>query len=245
MGGIKKLSRRLQGLYTPLLRAAALGLVLLALPTAFTVFPELATLSRWWRLLLVAAWAGLVLYLGIREARVGSLLAEYLGAKHAMRNARRAAAGSRSINLLLSADLDPPLDDCFLCVYLPDPLSGDLVSSYSSGVGVDLRWKIGSGATGQCFKHNRTIQVTGDAVWDTTYGLTPEQSEKCKDLVAVFSYPLRDHRNRTVGVLTASTESTESEILTPGGYGALSTLGEQVSCILVDVLDHPGVAEAM
>lgn len=65
----------------------------------------------------------------------------------------------------------------------------------------------GNGATGQSWKDEETIVVTGEAAHNAEYGLSYEQQEFFSDLTIVGATPIFDlDGKKTIGVLTASSK---------------------------------------
>ena len=99
-------------------------------------------------------------------------------------------------------------------------------------------WEVGKGATGTAYEKGEFVFVSGDAVWDTTYGLTKEQSERFKTLSVVASVPVTNVAGDTIGVLTASTEAPDGGGLADEQAALQELLARSllVSRVLIDLL---------
>lgn len=98
-------------------------------------------------------------------------------------------------------------------------------------------WVIGRGATGTAYARGDVVIVEGAAVWDTTYGLTEEQSVKFRHFTAVVSVPVMNESGDVIGVITASaTDPNQGGLLTEDGYYDLVSRSMLVARVLVDLL---------
>jgi hypothetical protein len=84
----------------------------------------------------------------------------------------------------------------------------------------------GKGATGQAFTSRQVIVVTGDAVHNADYGLSPDQQALFADTTIVGSAPLFavDDLSRVVGVITC----TSPTALPAGGEARIIELWTEV-----------------
>lgn len=126
--------------------------------------------------------------------------------------ARHSLAGE-SLRAIMQPAADDPLAGVYFRLYLydedldrliPVTLPGEAPSDVELHAGEE--WEVGKGATGTAFADDTFVYVAGDAVWDTTYGLTDAQAERFRSLTVVASIPVLNLAGDTIAVLTASTE---------------------------------------
>ncbi|HMJ79393.1 MAG TPA: hypothetical protein VK507_25635 [Iamia sp.] len=94
-------------------------------------------------------------------------------------------AGERAIRSILEdAVAQGPLQACDLRLYLFDDDLGALAPVFGSA-DATTTWPPRRGATGVAWSTQQYALATGDAVHDSTFGLTPSQSERYSSLTAV------------------------------------------------------------
>lgn len=216
--------------------AVIAGLMLVLVPTLFAVFPQW---SRWpvpVRICVIVIWlcaAGVVVLTGAQQTeRIEDLLRP--GRKR--RDLARSAAGQRIIRSLLVPEATGFPADCEFRLFLPDRSGTRLLPDYESiGSSQSEGWEVGRGATGMAFSSASMIRVHGAAVSDATYGLTPEQQERYRDLQAVVATPVLNARVVPIGVLAVSTNSDDVFILGDAAAERLRELAEIVARVLIDI----------
>lgn len=148
----------------------------------------------------------------------------------------RGALGSLILEDLLG-EPEGPLADCLLHLYLYDDDTGRLRAVEFAGSEEEAEaWEVGTGATGTAWAEQTYVLATGDAVWDATHGLTPEQQARFRHLAAVAAMPVINARGDTLAVLTCSTTNPKSGLTTDEGFDSHLLLAMLVARVLVDVL---------
>jgi hypothetical protein len=99
-------------------------------------------------------------------------------------------------------------------------------------------WEVGKGATGTAYDTGEFVYVSGDAIWDTTYGVTPDQADRFRGLTAVAAIPIVNAAEQVIGVLTGTTDSSEPGPLGDEDEALICLLSRSllVSRVLVDLL---------
>ncbi len=90
-----------------------------------------------------------------------------------------------------------------------DRLAPVIISATLPEHGSRETWIVGKGATGTAYQDGRFVFVTGDAIRDSTYGVTPEQAETFEDLTAVAAIPVLNASEAPLGVLTATSNAPD------------------------------------
>ncbi len=149
----------------------------------------------------------------------------------------RARVGLAAVALehLLSPE-EGPLAGATLHLYLYDAEDDRLRALGVSGPPGMEGWRPGTGATGVAWERGEYVLATGDAVSDATYGLTPDQQDRARDLAVVAAMPVFNASGDVIAVVTASSGDPASPVATDEGFDALVAIAQFVSRILVDVL---------
>lgn len=142
--------------------------------------------------------------------------------------------------------LTPLYDDCHARLFMYDEdrdrlvpvLLPDEVGQDDEDLRSTEEWEPGKGATGSAWDCGEFVYVTGDAIWDTTYGVTEEQAQRFGDLTAVASMPVTNAAGATIAVITATTRSPERAGLAneTEAFETLLARAMLVSRVLVDLL---------
>lgn len=217
-------------------RALTTGVVLLAVPTAFTVVPAWTTWHGLIRAGILALWLGLAIgAVGaavLRDETLGALASvrqssmsqlRQIGLYGALREVLR--KGSRGIPphyelTLYWHDTD---SERLLVYYPPSPTPGEDVRDFA----------VGCGATGTVWQNPaEVVVVSGDAVANAAYGLTPEQQALWKDHRAVAASVVWRQGVQKIGVLTAISKTDDRFFSGIGGQDSLRALAEVVGVIL-------------
>lgn len=155
---------------------------------------------------------------------------------------RHALASEALAHILLTADQESVLAGCHLRLYLYDEDRGRLVpvllpDESRDDVADIEEWEVGTGATGTAYQRGEFVLAEGSAVWDTTHGLTEEQSTRFRHLTAVASMPVTNAASEVLAVMTAATsEPGGGHLGTDEAYEALIARSLLVARILVDLL---------
>jgi hypothetical protein len=99
-------------------------------------------------------------------------------------------------------------------------------------------WEVGTGATGTAYATGDFVYVTGEAIWDTTYGITADQADRFRTLTAVAAIPILNASDQVIGVLTGTTDSSEPGPLGDEDEALICLLSRSmlISRVLVDLL---------
>lgn len=149
--------------------------------------------------------------------------------------------GGEALAQVLTPGPSSPINGALVRLYLYDSDKNRLVpvlfSGEEAGESSTEEWEIGRGATGTAYARGDVVLAEGEAVSDTTYGLTEEQSRRFRHLTAVMSAPVANADGDVIGVITASTTRRGGDgLVTEDGYLDVVTRSMLVARILVDLL---------
>jgi hypothetical protein len=215
----------------------SLGIALVFVPTAFGVFAEWTQWPTGWRVLILVLWllvAAFVIWGGVaHEASVRQLV----GHVKRRRDETRRLAADRAFAALLQSGTGLPNHYLFR-VYIYDPDIDRLVATYDPDgkASSATQWEPGQGATGVAWEREEFVLATGERAFDDTYGLTPEQQRRFKDLEVVAAMPVRNERDEVIAVLTGSSKTDDGVLISDQGFEQLQELALIVGRLLVDLL---------
>jgi hypothetical protein len=216
--------------------AIGAGLLLLLIPTLFSVFPEWTRWSEPVRAGIVALWFATAVVGVTSAARQSRQVAELVGEPLRRRDAHREAAGAELVSILLSpAAMELP-DHYEARLFLPDDRGRLMPSFEREDIDDSEGWLPGKGATGLAWKRNTYVCAWDDRVSDATLGLDDEQQERYGKLRVVASMPVQDARGRAIGVLSISSGINDGKLLAPEGVDRHIELAQIVGRVLIDVL---------
>lgn len=78
--------------------------------------------------------------------------------------------------------------------------------------------------------------VRGEEVSDDTYGLTPAQQHRARNLAVVAAMPVTNVRGHVMAVLSGSSTDADSALATPEGFDTHLLAAQEVARVLVDLL---------
>jgi hypothetical protein len=212
------------------------GLLLVLVPTLFSVFPEWARWDVGVRIAVMAAWAGTAMIVVTSAARQGEQLEDLVGTPFERRSDQRFLSGARLMRSLLTHETGLPAHYEFR-VFLYDGELNKMIAAYEpDDVEKSEGWDIGHGATGEAWDRKEYVIARGDAVHDGTYNLSPEQQERYRDLEVVAAMPVRNAREQVIAILTGSSKNDDGVLANPEGYRRQRELSEIVARILIDIL---------
>ena len=194
-------------------RAAAVALLLIAVPALLQIFPESADWSVWLRAAIAVAWVVAALLIVFRTVDRELALDEEMEERRAERVERKRKAMEETLTWLLDSKRSGVPDHYSFTVYLYDK-KRDRLGPILPGEPADafeLRsFAPGRGATGLAFQRAKTegagrvvVVVNGDAVSSGEYGLTPGQQQYFEGFRSVAATAIFIDRLEPVGVLTA------------------------------------------
>lgn len=203
---IQRLKRRAGRFIVPARgKALAGGLVLLAVPTFWTVIPGWTRWDGRLRAIVLAVWIGTAVAVLAsqlqRDEKLGALTEE---TQRQRRDLRLATLWTVLEALLRTGTMGFPIEYEFT-VYLPD---GDELKAVFPKVPLrpgehDVRiFKSGDGATGSAWRNQSIFVVTGGHVHSDRHGLTPEQQHAFRSYRTVASTPIWAE-GEPIGTLTA------------------------------------------
>lgn len=213
------------------------GVVLVAVPTVFTVFPQFADWASLWRWLIVGVWLVVAATIVRASVRQGSQMEKLVGRTLERRQRQRFFAGSRILQALLWSSATGFPKHYEFRVFLFDESVGKLISSFHpEGVDVGDGWEPGLGAVGAAWQSGEYVAVHGEACHDDTWGLTPEEQEQYASLAVVAAMPVRNARWELIAILAGSSERDDGQLTGPEGLEKHRLLAEVVARVLVDIL---------
>lgn len=224
----------------PRVRTVLLALAVVAVPTYFAVFPGSADWDWKIRAGILGCWLLLAAGVGAAATRLDDRVAEYVGAQLDKRASARSLAARVAIRSVIAC-APPKLAKYEWRLYLYDDELKRLLPSYetsSGNVEQATPWPVGKGATGRCYQIGETVIVRGAECSDGTYGLTPEQQQKYRDLAVVAAVPLRTATRQVIGVLTASSTDDDGSLTAPDGQDWHLETAKVVERILIDILKY-------
>jgi hypothetical protein len=212
------------------------GVVLVFVPTAFGVFVEWTEWSPRLRGAVLIGWvivAALVVWGSVVQ---GEQVERILGNVRRRRNEGRELAARRLLGSLLKCGTGLP-DHYLFRVFVYDEDTDRLTISYDP---VGLRasttaWKPGQGATGAAWERKKYVLAEGEKVADETFGLTPAQQRRYKDLKVVAAMPVYDERGKVIAILTGSSKVDDGALVSPDGFTKHTELAAIVGRVLADL----------
>ncbi len=212
------------------------GVVLVLVPTLFTVFPRWSDWVLGPKLAVLAGWlvaAVVVVRTGVSDSeQVRSLL----NTVRRRRDAGREAAGRFILRELLRPEVAGFPEHYEFQLFLPDPTGRRLVPEYTSGgQSRSEGWAIRQGATGAAWASRSYVRVRGAAVSDGTYGLTSAQQKRYSHLRAVAAAPVLNARVEPIAVLSVSSSHDDGFLFEQDGIIRHAELAEVVARVLIDI----------
>ncbi len=218
---------------TSLVWAVIAGVVLVALPTFYALFPPQPGTADPLRVVLFVAWACvacLVVYLtATRDRR----LSEFIEAQDRATAGRLKEAQFVALEELLRSGTRGTPTDFRWRIFLYDGQQTLLPYFPESDLGV-LKFRPGQGAVGDAFQAEKPRVYFDAAVSDATLGLTPEQQERFRDLNTVVAAPIK-FQGKTFAVLSAIARPHNEYFLQPPGSDVLSKLVLAVEAVLIQM----------
>lgn len=216
-----------------------LGVVLVFVPTAFGVFVEWTEWSLWLRGAVLIGWVFVAAFVVWSQ---GEQMERILGNVRRRRNEGRELAARRLLGSLLKCGTGLP-DHYLFRVFVYDEDTDRLTISYDP---VGLRasptaWKPGQGATGAAWERKKYVLAEGERVADETFGLTPAQQRRYKDLKVVAAMPVYDERGKVIAILTGSSKVDDGALANRDGFTKHTELAAIVGRVLTDLAPDENV----
>jgi len=149
--------------------------------------------------------------------------------------ATRVVLASDTLGRLLAPE-SGPLAGAWFHLYLFDEQRELLLPAFEGHPHPGQGWKPGAGAVGEAWVSGEYVLVRGEEVSDDTYGLTPAQQHRARNLAVVASMPVTNAGDEVIAVLSASSTDSGSALGTAEGFDAHLLAAQQVARVLVDLL---------
>ena len=149
--------------------------------------------------------------------------------------ATRVILASETLARLLAPE-SGPLAGASFHLYLFDEQRELLLPAFEGRPSPSRGWKVGTGAVGEAWASAEYVLVRGPEVSDDTYGLTPDQQHRARNLALVAAMPVTNAGDEVIAVLAASSVDPDSALATPEGFDAHLLVAQEVARVLVDLL---------
>jgi hypothetical protein len=149
--------------------------------------------------------------------------------------ATRVVLASEVLERLLAPE-QGPLAGAAFHLYLFDEQRDLLLPAFEGRASPSRGWKPGTGAVGEAWATGEYVVVREPEVFDDTYGLTPAQQRRARDLAVVAAMPVTNAAEEVIAVLAGSSVDPSSPLASPEGFDALLLLAQEVARVLVDLL---------
>ena len=149
--------------------------------------------------------------------------------------ATRLVLASEVLGRLLAPE-DGPLAGAWFHLYLYDEQRELLLPAFEGQPSPSQGWKPGAGAVGEAWLSGEYVLARGAEVSDDTYGLTPDQQRRSRNLAVVAAMPVTNASDEVIAVLAASSVDPDSALATPAGFDAHLLVAQEVARVLVDLL---------
>ncbi|HEX2046548.1 MAG TPA: hypothetical protein VHF27_02210 [Acidimicrobiales bacterium] len=149
--------------------------------------------------------------------------------------ATRVILASETLSRLLAPESGPLVGASFH-LYLFDEQRQLLLPAFEGRPSPSRGWKVGTGAVGEAWASGEYVLVRGHEVSDDTYGLTPAQQRRARDLAVVAAMPVTNASDEVIAVLAGSSVDADSRLATPEAFDAQLLVAQEVARVLVDLL---------
>lgn len=149
--------------------------------------------------------------------------------------ATRLILASDTLAWLLSPDCGP-LGGALFHLYLFDENRELLLPAFEGWPSPSRGWEPGKGAVGDAWRSGEYVLARGPEVSDDTYGLTPAQQRRARDLAVVAAMPVTNASDQVIAVLAGSSVDPGCGLATAEGFDAHLLVAQEVARLLVDLL---------
>ncbi len=149
--------------------------------------------------------------------------------------ATRVILASETLGRLLAPE-SGPLAGASFHLYLFDEQRELLLPAFEGRPSPSRGWKVGTGAVGEAWASAEYVLVRGAEVSDDTYGLTPAQQRRARDLAVVAAMPVTNASDEVIAVLAGSSVDADSALGTGEAFDAQLLMAQEVARVLVDLL---------
>jgi hypothetical protein len=212
---------------------AAGALALVAVPTAYGIWPWFADEDSWKKAAIGLAWLVLAALLTFTAVRRDEGIDRAIRERSATVRAAHAVALDKTVHALCSTLEGLPGFEA--TVYLPE---GDrLVPIWPivpTTIGADPRvFDVGKGATGTAWRDKATTLVVGDAVANDDFQLNPGQRTYFAKYRTVVSAVMRSESDMPVGVITLLSEQEGHFVPNSAEHDSLRVLAQTLGLLVV------------
>lgn len=212
------------------------ALVIVFVPTAWSVFPGWGEWNIDIRILAMVGWVLAAVVVVVTTDKQNRMLAYLMGDVSESVRLRKEAAGLRAITMLLSNPPDP-FRGCRVSVFVADPGSSVLRHFVDSHPHEPRdNFEVGQGATGYAFMRNEQVRVRGVTVSDGSYGLDTEMCDHYKKYQVVISTCMWDYNNSPIGVLSTMATEDDGSLVTDDALFVHLNLAAVVGQLGIDLL---------
>lgn len=159
---------------------------------------------------------------------------EVVGADEVV-SATRLVVASELLERMLAPDHGPLAGDLFH-LYLYDEERTLLLPAFEGRPSFRRGWRVGRGAVGEAWVSGRYVLARGREVSDDTYGLTPDQQRRYRELEVVAAMPVTNAGGEVMAVLAGSSPDPDSALGSAEGFDAQLLMAQEVARVLVDLL---------
>ncbi|CAA9247966.1 MAG: hypothetical protein AVDCRST_MAG10-2006 [uncultured Acidimicrobiales bacterium] len=149
--------------------------------------------------------------------------------------ATRLVLASETLGRLLAPE-EGPLAEAWFHLYLFDDQRELLLPAFEGRPSPSKGWKPGVGAVGEAWESGEYVLVRGQEVSDDTYGLTPVQQHRARNLAVVTAMPVTNASEQVIAVISGSSVDPDSPLAGEEGFDAQLLLAQEVARVLVDLL---------
>ena len=149
--------------------------------------------------------------------------------------ATRVLLASDVLGRLLAPE-EGPLAGSWFHLYLFDEQRELLLPAFEGQPSPSQGWKPGMGAVGEAWVTGEYVLVRGPEVSDDTYGLTPAQQHRARNLAVVAAMPVTNAGDEVIAVLAGSSTDPGSSLAGAEGFDAHLLAAQEVARVLVDLL---------
>ena len=149
--------------------------------------------------------------------------------------ATRVLLASDVLGRLLAPE-EGPLAGSWFHLYLFDEQRELLLPAFEGVSSPSQGWKPGVGAVGEAWVTGEYVLARGPEVSDDTYGLTPAQQHRARNLAVVAAMPVTNAGDEVIAVLAGSSTDPDSALAGAEGFDAHLLAAQEVARVLVDLL---------
>jgi len=150
-------------------------------------------------------------------------------------SATRLVVASEILDHVLAPD-HGPLAAALFHLYLFDADRDLLLPAFEGRPSFSRGWRAGRGAVGEAWASGRYVVARGTEVSDDTYGLSPDQQRRYRELAVVAAMPVTNARGDVIAVLAGSSADPNGPLGWAEGFDAQLLMAQELARVLVDLL---------